>query len=85
MNSGIQTLDNRTRVSKSRKIRVVPLNDRAKEILKKRIELEVVFPFTQTQTVNLVKKYRKKSKIRPELTFHSLRHHSNQAKNREKI
>jgi integrase len=71
---GILKLDNRTHVTKSKKIRVVPLNERAKEILKRRIGLEPIFPFTQHQTTKLVRKYRAIANIRVELTFHSLRH-----------
>ncbi|MDA3861044.1 MAG: site-specific integrase [Melioribacteraceae bacterium] len=74
LNVGIITLDNRTHVTKSKKIRVVPLNERAKEVLNKRIALDKIFPFSQHQTTKLMRKYRKKSNIRPELTFHSLRH-----------
>jgi len=74
LNVGIITLDNRTHVTKSKKIRVVPLNERAKEVLNRRIALDKIFPFSQDQTTKLMRKYRKKSKIRPELTFHSLRH-----------
>ena len=74
LHSGILTLDNRTHVTKSKKIRVVPLNERAKEVLHRRIALVEIFPFSQHQTTKLVRKYRKKSGIRQELTFHSLRH-----------
>ncbi len=74
LSKGILTLDNRTHITKTSKIRVIPLNEKAKEVLSKRIALDVIFPFTQTQTINRFQKYRKISGIRTELTFHSLRH-----------
>ena len=67
-------LDNRNHVTKSKKIRTIPLNESAKEVLQKRIHLEKIFPFGQQQTVKLFRKYRIKAKINSELTFHSLRH-----------
>lgn len=67
-------LDNRNHITKSKKIRSIPLNQSAIEVLQKRIHLEQLFPFGQQQTVKLFRKYRKKAKINPELTFHSLRH-----------
>ncbi len=74
LTKGIITLDNRTHITKSSKIRVIPLNRIATEVLNRRIDLDSVFIFSQNQTVKLFRKYRKKSNIRPELTFHSLRH-----------
>jgi len=74
LNSGIITLDNRTHITKSRKIRVIPLNATAKEILSKRITLTPIFTFTADKTIKLMQKYREKAEIRNELSFHSLRH-----------
>jgi len=74
LNSGIITLNNRTHITKSRKIRVIPLNATAREILNKRIALNPIFPFTADKTIKLMKKYREKAEIRNELSFHSLRH-----------
>ncbi len=72
--SNVITLDNRNHITKTKKIRVIPMNRQVREILQRRIELEKIFPFTQQQTVKLFQKYRRKSEIRSELTFHSLRH-----------
>jgi integrase len=74
LNRGLITLDNRTHITKTNRIRVIPLNDRAKDVLGRHITKEIIFPFTQHQTVKLFRKYRAKSGIREELTFHSLRH-----------
>ena len=74
VNSGILTLDNRTHITKSRRIRVIPLNKTAKEILNKRIALDAIFQFTPDQVIKLMKKYRDDSEVRKALSFHSLRH-----------
>lgn len=71
---GILTLDNRNHITKSKRIRVIPMNSHVINIMKKRINSENIFLFSQNQTVKLFQKYRKKSNIRSELTFHSLRH-----------
>ena len=71
-------LDNRFHITKSKKVRTVPLNSMAKNIVGRRIEAkqadDLFFNFTQHQVTKLFRKYRKKSNTREELTFHSLRH-----------
>jgi integrase len=74
LTAGILTLDNRVHLTKSKRIRVVPLNGIAKEVLNRRITFDTIFSFTSDQTIKLMKKYRTESGIRQELTFHSLRH-----------
>lgn len=67
-------LDNANHITKSKKIRVIPMNQTTREILFRRKEFKPIFPFTQHQTVKLFSKYRKEAKINPKLTFHSARH-----------
>lgn len=75
-------LNNRNYLTKSKKIRSIPLNKVAAEILisrKEKTKSEFVFtlngvPIKQNFLVKRFKKYVKKAHLNPELTFHSLRH-----------
>ena len=79
---GILILDNRTHTTKSKKIRTVPLNRKAHEILRRRkqiSETDFVFtlnhrPVSQVYITKLFKRYVLKAKLNPKLSFHSLRH-----------
>ena len=76
-------LDNRNHITKTKKVRNVPLNNAAFEILTKRKlnckEIGPVFTWNgieikQDSLIHKFIKYRIKSGINPDLTFHSLRH-----------
>lgn len=79
---GIVILDNRVHLTKSKRVRTVPLNKNAQEILNRRKEIaetEFVFtlnhkPITQDSITKVFKKYVVKAKLNPKLSFHSLRH-----------
>ena len=76
------TLDNRNRLTKSKKVRSIPLNKIALNVINNRSknrEHECVFTFLKNPIKQLTlshkfKKYVKKSGINPKLNFHSLRH-----------
>lgn len=76
------TLDNRNRLTKSKKVRSVPLNIVSFDIILKRSmirEHDIVFtflnrPYKQLTLSHKFKKYVVKSGINPKLNFHSLRH-----------
>ena len=74
LNKELITLDNRSHVTKSKKIRVIPINRRARIALENRNAEGKLFSFSQAIVIHLFGVYRKKSGIRSELTFHSLRH-----------
>jgi site-specific recombinase XerD len=76
-------LDNRNHLTKSKKIRSLPLNQSAIKILEKRIQSRykhtIVFtyhthPINQQFISHKTKKLVRLSKINPKLNFHSLRH-----------
>ncbi|MFZ1082315.1 MAG: site-specific integrase [Candidatus Kryptoniota bacterium] len=75
-------LDNRGHLTKSRKVRSLPLNKAAVEVLKRRKEKtkgELVFMIDGRQIKpynlsKLFKKYVKRAKLNGDLHFHSLRH-----------
>ncbi len=75
-------LDNRTHVTKSKRIRSVPLNDKALAILRNRKNKttgNVVFtfagePIKQDWIIHEFKRYVRRAKLNPKLNFHSLRH-----------
>jgi len=75
-------LDNRYHTTKSRKIRNMPLNNRALEIVARRVEDEkgeLIFTLDGVRILqdNLQDKFRKyveAAELNPKLTFHSLRH-----------
>lgn len=77
----IVLLDNRNVLTKSKKVRSIPLNDRTLEILKRRIELkhQKVFTIegnqiTQKSISNRFRRLMRKLGMRKQLCFHSLRH-----------
>ncbi|MCL4512017.1 MAG: site-specific integrase [Bacteroidetes bacterium] len=75
-------LDNRTHITKSKKIRSVPLNDKAMAMLQRRKDKttgSLVFTFDGKQgkqhpVSQGFKRYVRKAKLNPRLNFHSLRH-----------
>ncbi len=75
-------LDNRGHITKSKKIRSVPLNDRASAVLQGRRDRtfgSLVFtmegePGRQHKVSQGFKKYVRRTKLNPKLNFHSLRH-----------
>ncbi len=75
-------LDNRTHTTKSKRIRTVPLNRKAQDILIRRkqiSETEIVFtlkhrPVSQGYITKLFKRYVLRAKLNPTLSFHNLRH-----------
>jgi integrase len=79
---GFLTLDNRTHLTKSKRIRTVPLNQNAKAILGRRERINetgCVFtldlkPLVADSVTKTFKKYVIKAKLNPKLNFHSLRH-----------
>ena len=79
---GIVILDNRVHLTKSKRVRTVPLNKKAQEILTRRKEIaetEFVFtlnhkPITQDSITKIFKRYVVRAKLNPKLSFHSLRH-----------
>ena len=79
---GILILHNQNHLTKSKKVRSLPLNKAAMEILNKqreKIGSELVFmragkPFTQSFVSHKFKRYVKRSKLNPKLSFHALRH-----------
>lgn len=78
------TLDNRAYITKTKRIRSIPLNPDAYEILVKRFArkiegIEKIFtrfgkPINQNRISHNFKKYVYDAKINPKLNFHSLRH-----------
>jgi integrase len=80
----IINLDNRTHITKTKRIRTLPFNNQVKSILQKRYqnknpECEFVFtlngqPFNQDKLSRDFKKYVYKARVNPDLNFHSLRH-----------
>jgi len=76
------TLDNRNHLTKSKKIRTIPLNISSMQIIDKREAQktsEYVFTYlnakiTQDQISKVFKKYVLRAGINPKLNFHSLRH-----------
>jgi integrase len=76
------TLNNQTHVTKSKKIRTIPINNSVLEILTERKENSIndlVFsngftPYTQNYIVHKFKRYVQKADIKKEFHFHSLRH-----------
>ena len=76
------TLDNRNHLTKSKKIRTIPLNIASMQIIVERESKKTsknVFTYldnaiTQDQISKVFKKYVLKAKINPQLNFHSLRH-----------
>ncbi len=76
------TLGNREHVTKSKRVRSIPLNKLALEVLEKRRDKsanEFVFtldgvPVDPTKLSKRFKKYVKKAKLNEDLHFHSLRH-----------
>ncbi len=74
-------LDNQTHITKSKRIRSVPLNETAFNIVQKRNDARYQNVFTlresgikQDWIVHNFKKYVLKAKLNPKLNFHSLRH-----------
>ena len=75
-------LDNRNHITKSKKIRTIPLNIRAMQILTSRqiiLNGDLIFTIngegiTQDSISKRFKKYVIASKLNPKLNFHSLRH-----------
>ena len=75
-------LNNRNHVTKSKRIRTIPLNEKAYNILLKRMEnrqSEFVFTFSNKPIKpdwlsKIFKHYVRKSQVNQKLTFHSLRH-----------
>jgi len=80
--SKILTLDNRNHLTKSKKIRTIPLGIKALQILNDRqmkSNLNIVFsyhdqPIKQDFISKKFKKYVIRAKLNPRLNFHSLRH-----------
>lgn len=78
----IVILDNRNNVTKSKKVRSIPLNRTALEVLQRRkepSETGIVFAYkhksiSQNLMVKYFKKYVIRAKLNPKLHFHSLRH-----------
>ena len=81
----IITLDNRNHVTKTKRMRTIPMNNHVKEVLSKRLlnkngsEHNYIFtlnkePIAQKYFSKNFKKYVIKAKINPKLHFHSLRH-----------
>lgn len=77
----ILTLDNRETITKSKKVRSIPLNQTALRILNQRILLNEKFVFTinnerikDSRFSKNFKKYVTRAKLNPRLNFHSLRH-----------
>lgn len=78
------TLDNRTHLTKTKKIRTLPFNNQVKQILNNRyqqrsIECQFVFtlngqPIDQDRFSKDFKKFVYKARVNPSLNFHSLRH-----------
>ena len=76
------TLDNRNHLTKSKRIRTIPLNNNSMQIIIEREvnkKSEFVFTYlnaklTQDQVSKVFKKYVRKADINPHLNFHSLRH-----------
>ena len=78
----IMILDNREHVTKSKKVRSIPLNIKAMQVLTKRqlsgSKSDFVFtiedkPITQSYISHKFKKYIRKAGLNPNLNFHSLR------------
>ena len=75
-------LDNRSHVTKSKKVRSIPLTNKAIHILEERERNKrssLVFtlrqkPISQTNLTHKFRKYSKSANINQKLTFHSLRH-----------
>ena len=80
----IITLDNRTHITKTKRIRTLPFNNQVKTILLKRYQNRIPgqeFVFTlngqsidQERFSKDFKKYVYKARVNPKLNFHSLRH-----------
>lgn len=71
-------LTNQNALTKSKRVRSVPLNDEALEIIKK-YKGDILFPYTQNYITKKFKTYVLKARIdgkpiNPKLNFHSLRH-----------
>jgi len=80
-NERLVTLDNRNHITKSKRIRTIPLNDMALEIIQKRKPniKQVIFTmngkeYKQDVLSKTFKKYVRKAKLNDKLNFHSLRH-----------
>lgn len=74
-------LDNQAHITKSKKIRTIPLNKKALEIINKKCEARKDFLFTingenikQDYLIHEFKKYVRKAELNDKLNFHSLRH-----------
>jgi integrase/recombinase XerD len=75
------TLDNRTHITKSKKVRTIPLNVKAMQVLTQRLlnsNSDLVFtynsaPIKQDFISKKFKKYILKAGLNPKLTFHALR------------
>lgn len=80
--SNLIKLDNSTHITKSKKVRTIPINDKARELLLQRNEKSkngYVFekdgePIKQDYVIHNFKKYVIKAGINDKLNFHSLRH-----------
>lgn len=80
-NTKILTLNNRESLTKSKRVRSIPLNETALNILKERLKQNHNFIFTlnkeKIRQVNFSQKFKRyvhKAKLNPKLNFHSLRH-----------
>jgi site-specific recombinase XerD len=80
-NNKIVILDNRNHLTKSKKVRSIPINERAFQILKRRVELNHSKVFTiegneitQKSISNRFSRLMRKFKMKNGLNFHSLRH-----------
>jgi len=78
----IVILDNQNHITKGKKVRTIPLNSKALNVLEKRLtnrEGKIIFTLNgrtmrQVYLSQIIGEYRDKAKINPKLNFHSLRH-----------
>jgi len=83
-NQGIITLDNRNHITKTKRVRSLPMNEKVREVLDKRIlgkngKHSYVFtfngePIEQKFITRYFKQFVYKAEVNPKLNFHSLRH-----------
>jgi len=82
LSGGVLILDNQTHLTKSKRVRTIPLNQKAQAILTRRKEIaetEFVSTFnhkqlTQSYVSHKFARYLRRIKLNPKLNFHSLRH-----------